>query len=137
MNRQFTLTRLVLAIISMALEQVGIWAVWQWLLPAFGIQLHVGVLIGVMVGWGIIGTCIFIFTTSILKKQKSVGQTSMVGATGKAAGNLAPGGMVKIHGELWSAISEEGDIIIGEDIVVTGEKGLKLLVRKNIAGARH
>jgi membrane-bound serine protease (ClpP class) len=135
MNKQFTLTRLVLAIISMALEQVGIWAVWQWLLPAFGIQLHVGVLIGVMVGWGIFGTWLFIFTSSILKKQKSVGQTSMVGATGKAAGKLAPEGMVKIHGELWRAVSEEGEINIGEDIVVTGEKGLKLIVHKTTADA--
>jgi membrane-bound ClpP family serine protease len=130
MNKSLTLTRLILAIISMALEQVAIWAVWQWLLPAFDINLHVGILIGVMVGWGIIGTWIFIFTTNVLKKQKVVGQTSMIGATGVAAGKLTPEGMVKIRGELWNAVSEEGDIIIGEDIVVTGEKGLKLLVRK-------
>jgi membrane-bound ClpP family serine protease len=130
MNKRFTLTRLVLAVISMALEQVAIWAVWQWLLPYFNINLHIGVLIGVMAGWGIIGTCIFIFTTSVLKKQKVIGQTSMVGTTGKAAGKLSPEGMVKIRGELWGAIAEEGEIIAGEGIVVTGEKGLKLLVRK-------
>ncbi len=54
----------------------------------------------------------------------------MVGAAGKAAGNLAPEGMVKIRGELWGAISEEDEIVAGESIIVTGEKGLKLLVRK-------
>ncbi len=132
MNKSFTLTRLIFAIISMALQQVAIWAVWQWLLPAFDIILHVGILVGVMVGWGIIGTCIFVFTSNILKKQKPVGQTSMIGATGVAASKLAPEGMVKIHGELWAAIAEKGEILTGEDIIVTDEKGLKLIVRKNV-----
>jgi membrane-bound ClpP family serine protease len=130
MNKRFTLTRLILAIISMALEQVAVFAVWRWLLPAFGIQLHVGIVIGVMVGWFVFGTWLFIFTTSVLKKKQHIGQTSMVGATGQAVGNLSPDGMVKIRGELWRAISEEGDILPDEDIIVTGEKGLKLLVRK-------
>lgn len=130
MDKKFTTTRLILAIISMALEQVAVWAVWQWLLPYFGINLHVGILIGVMVGWGIIGTWIFIFTTSILKKEKPIGQTSMVGATGTAVGTLKPAGMVKIHGELWEAVAEEGEISPDEEIVVVGEKGLKLVVRQ-------
>ncbi len=54
----------------------------------------------------------------------------MVGAIGQAASRLSPEGMVKIHGEVWGAISEVGEIIPEEDIIVTGEKGLKLLVRK-------
>jgi membrane-bound ClpP family serine protease len=130
MTKSFTLTRLILAIISMALEQAAIFAVWYWLLPAFGISLYVGVVIGVMAGWLLIGTWLFIFTTGILKKKQQIGQTSMVGAEGEAAGKLSPGGMVKIRGELWGAVSEEGDILPGEDIIVTGERGLKLLVRR-------
>jgi membrane-bound ClpP family serine protease len=130
MNKKLTLTRLVLAVISMALEQLAIWAVWQWLLPYFNINLPVGIIAGVMAVWGIIGTCIFIFTTSILKKEKPIGQTSMIGATGTAAGMLKPKGMVKIHGEIWGAVAEEGEINPDEDIVVVGEKGLKLIVRK-------
>jgi membrane-bound serine protease (ClpP class) len=54
----------------------------------------------------------------------------MVGMDGKAHGELAPDGMVKIKGELWSARSEEGNIRHGEKITVTGEDGLKLIVRK-------
>jgi membrane-bound ClpP family serine protease len=130
MNKRFTLTRLILAVSSTALEEVAIWAVWRWLLPNFNVNLPVGVLIGVMVGWGIFCVGLFVFTTYALKKQKPAGSSSMVGATGQAVGKLAPEGMVKIRGELWGAISEEGDIIDGADIVVTGEKGLKLLVRK-------
>lgn len=131
MHKRLTQTRLILAIFSMALEQVAVWAVWRWLLPEFGVNLHVGVLIGIMVGWGIIGALIFIFTTHALKKQVTAGLPSMVGMVGKAVSNLNPEGMVKIHGELWSAVSQEGNISTGEQIIVTGESGLKLLVRKN------
>ncbi len=130
MNKRFTLTRLILAISSTALEEAAIWAVWRFLLPEFNVNLDVGVLLGVMLGWGAFCVGLFIFTTFALKKQKPVGASSMVGAAGKAAGNLAPEGMVKIRGELWGAISEEDEIVAGESIIVTGEKGLKLLVRK-------
>jgi membrane-bound serine protease (ClpP class) len=132
MDKRFTITRLTLAILSMVLEQAAIFAVWFWLLPDFGINLHVGVVIGVMAAWLIFGTWLFIFTTGILKKKQQIGQTSMVGAKGQAAGRLSPDGMVKIHGELWGAISKEGEILPDEDIIVTGEKGLKLLVRKTV-----
>src|SRR4030042_550694 len=137
MFKRLTLARLVLAILSMALEQVAIWVICRWLLPEFDIQLHVGVLIGVMIAWGIFGTWLFIFTTYTLKKQATVGLPSMVGSTGKAAADLSPDGMVKIRGELWGALSEDGNISTGEGIIVTGENGLKLLVRKNIGSVKH
>ncbi|OGO19212.1 MAG: hypothetical protein A2Z15_03745 [Chloroflexi bacterium RBG_16_50_11] len=133
MNKQLSLTRLVLAVISTAAEEVAIWAIWRWMLPEFGIALHVGVLIGVMIAWGALSIWLFIFTSRALKKQATVGLPSMVGSTGKAAGNLAPEGMVKIRGELWGAVSEQGNIAAGEGILVVGENGLKLIVRK-IAG---
>jgi membrane-bound ClpP family serine protease len=130
MNKRLTLIRLVLAIISMALEQVAIWVIWRWLLPEFGVELSFSVLIGIMVAWAVFGTWLFIFTTGALKKQATVGFTSMVGAEGRADGKLTPKGMVRIRGELWGATSVEGNIDAGEDIVVVSEDGLKLLVRK-------
>lgn len=130
MNKKLTQTRLALAIISTALEEVAIWAIWRWLLPEFNVNLHVGVLIGIMVALGIFSASLFLFTTRTLKKQVTAGLPSMVGTVGKAVGNLTPQGMVKIHGELWGAVSEEGIIAAGEGIVVTGENGLKLIVRK-------
>jgi len=130
MNKNLTWTRLILAVISTSLEEVGLWAIWRWLLPEFGIILPVWVLITIMVAWAVFGTWLFIFTTWALKKQATAGLPSMVGTAGKASGALAPEGMVKIRGELWGAISEEGDIADGEKIIVTGEDGLKLMVRK-------
>ena len=121
---------MILAIISTSVEETGIWAIWRFLLPEYDINLPVGVLIGIMVAWAVFGTWLFIFTTNALKKQPPAGLPSMVGTVGKASGTLAPEGMVKIRGELWKAMSEEGDIADGEKIEVTGENGLKLVVRK-------
>jgi membrane-bound ClpP family serine protease len=119
-----------LAVISTALEEVAIWAIWTRLLPDFGIDLPVALLIAVMVAWAAFGTWLFIFTTNVLKKQVEVHLTSMVGATGTAAGALDPGGMVKIGGELWRATAAEGNIGSGEEIEVAGQDGLTLSVRR-------
>jgi len=130
MNKRLTLTRLALAIISMAFEQVAIWLIWRWVLPEFGVKLPVSVLIGVMAGWAVLGTWLFIITSRALKKQAPAGLPSMIGTVGKVTTRLAPEGMVKIKGELWGARSAEGDINTGEAIVVVGEERMKLLVRK-------
>jgi len=125
-----TTARLVLAIVSMALEQGAIYVIWRWLLPQFGINLPLSVLIGVMVAWAVFGIWLFLFTTHTLRRQVPVGLPSMVGTKGKVASKLVPEGLVRIKGELWVATSSEGNIDAGEGIVVVGEDGLKLLVRR-------
>jgi membrane-bound ClpP family serine protease len=130
MNKRLTSTRLALAIVSNVLELVAIWLIWRWVLPEFGVKIPVPALIGIMAGWAVIGTSIFIFTSRALQRQIPAGLPSMIGTTGKATTRLAPQGMVKIKGELWSARSTVGDIGVGEDILVTGEERMKLLVRK-------
>jgi membrane-bound serine protease (ClpP class) len=129
MNKRLTLARLVIAVITMAAEQAAIWVIWRFLLPEIGVELGVWVVAVVMAGWLVIGTWLFIFTTRTLRRQAMVGLPSMVGSRGKAAGRLAPDGIVKIKGELWSAVAEEGTIEPDESIIVTGEDGLKLKVR--------
>jgi membrane-bound ClpP family serine protease len=130
MRSRLTSTRLVLAIISTSLEETAIWVIWRWLLPEFGVNLPVGALVGIMIAWGIFSIWLFIFTTRVLKKQTQVGLPSLVGASGRAASRLSPEGMVRIRGELWGATSNEGDIETGEEVVVVGERGLKLLVKR-------
>ncbi len=130
MNSRLTRTRLILAVVSTSLEEVVIWVIWRWLLPEFGVNLPVGVLVGIMIAWAAFGTWLFIFTTRTLRRQPSVGLPSMVGAVGRVASRLAPEGMVRIKGELWKAACNEGDIESGEDVIVVSERGLKLVVRK-------
>jgi membrane-bound ClpP family serine protease len=133
MDRKLTVSRLLLAVLSTSLEEVAIYVIWRWLLPEFGIELPYQVLIGVMAAWAGFGVWLFIFTTRTLKKQTVVGLPSMVGTVGKVASRLAPEGQVRIKGELWGAVSDEGDIEAGERVIVIREDGLKLFVHKTNA----
>ncbi|OGO24230.1 MAG: hypothetical protein A2144_13625 [Chloroflexi bacterium RBG_16_50_9] len=125
-----TTARLILAVISTAVQEGAIFVIWRWLLPEFEIELPLAVLIAVMVVWAIFSVNIFIFTTRILKKQTVVGLPTMIGSRGKVVSSLSPDGLVRIRGELWGADSAEGRLNSGEEIEVVGEDGLKLLVRK-------
>ena len=125
-----TTARLILAIVSTVLEEVAIVVIWRWLLPEFGIELPLAVLIAVMVAWAVFGTALFVFTTRTLKKQAVVGLPTMIGSKGKVASSLAPEGLVRIKGELWGATSAEGNVDAGEQVEVVGEDGLKLVVRR-------
>ncbi len=125
-----TTARLVLAIVTTALEEIAIVVIWRWLFPEFGIELSLTVLIVVMVVWAAFGISLFVFTTRTLKRQTVVGLPTMVGSKGKVASPLSPEGMVRIRGELWGATSSEGNIGAGEPVEVVGEDGLKLVVRK-------
>lgn len=120
-----------MAVISTGLEEAVIWAIWRRVFPHFGVTLSVALMVVVMVVWAAFGTWLFIFTTNVLKRQVQVGLPSMVGAGGQAVGTLDPEGQVKIKGELWRAVSVWGKIEAGEEVVVVGQDGLKLSVRKH------
>ena len=125
-----TAARLVLAIVSTFLEEVALVVIWRWGLPQLGIHLPLSVLIGVMVAWAVFSIVNFLFVTQVLKKQIMVGLPTMVGSRGKVASPLAPAGLVSIKSELWGAESVEGDMDTGEEIMVVGQDGLKLVVRR-------
>ena len=59
-----------------------------------------------------------------------IGLQTMVGTKGKVASPLTPEGLVRIKGELWRAVSAEGNVNTGEQVEVVEEDGLKLIVRK-------
>jgi membrane-bound serine protease (ClpP class) len=64
------------------------------------------------------------------KRKPTTGQEGIVGESGTAFTTLNPNGKVKVHGEIWTAESEEGIINKGENVSVTSIKGLKLKVKK-------
>src|SRR3989304_1473176 len=97
--------RLILAALSTIVEEAAIFVVWRWGLPELGVYWPRPALFGVMGGWLAVSAAIFMFTTYLLRRQLAVAGPTMVGTRGKAAGLLAPEGMVRIRGELWSATS--------------------------------
>ena len=125
-----TTARLILAIVSTLAVEAALFTIWRWVLPEWGIEIPQAVLIGVMVAWAVFAVLDFWFVTLILRKQTVVGLPTMVGSRGKVASPLAPEGQVIIKGELWGAESIGRNMDIGEGIMVVGQDGLKLIVRK-------
>ncbi|MCX7707416.1 MAG: nodulation protein NfeD [Anaerolineae bacterium] len=64
------------------------------------------------------------------RRQPTTGMEGMQGQIGEVRRDLAPEGMVMVSGELWRAVSESGTIPVGEKVVVTGQEGFLLRVKK-------
>jgi membrane-bound serine protease (ClpP class) len=121
--------RLILAIVSTAATEAGLYAIWRWVLPDFDIKIPAVVLIVVMVGWAVFAVFDFRFVTQTLKKQALIGLPTMIGTRGRVARPLSPQGQIIIQGEIWSAEAIDGNIDSGE-VAVVGQDGLKLIVRR-------
>ena len=86
---------------------------------------------------GIVATCIgalaaFVVTRilSVHKRQPSSGWEVLVGKTAVVKVALAPEGTVLYKGERWTAVSEEGRVKPGENVVINRVDSLKLYVTK-------
>ncbi len=86
---------------------------------------------------GIVATCIgalaaFVVTRvlSVHRRQPSTGWEELVGKTVVVKVALAPEGTVLYKGERWTAVSEEGRVKPGENVVIKRVDRLKLYVTK-------
>jgi len=122
--------RLIVAIVTTIIEEAALAAIVLWGLPALGIDLHIGVLIALMAALAAFATFTYLMGSRALRQKPLVGLPGMVGARGRAVSSLAPKGTVRIKGELWDSIAEGGEIDIGADVIVVGQEGLKLIVRR-------
>jgi membrane-bound ClpP family serine protease len=122
--------RLIVAVITNLLDEAIIIGLILWGLPRLGIRIPVYVLVLVSVAFLIYAVGFYTVGSKILRKKPLPGFSSMIDTEGRAATVLSPKGLVIIEGELWEARSESGIIEKGEDVVVTGQLGLKLVVRR-------
>jgi len=75
-------------------------------------------------------TVTFRLAYKALKRRPVTGSEGLIGLEGRAIEDITKeGGMVSLHGELWSAVSDE-EIEKGKGIVVVAVSGLKLRVKK-------
>ena len=132
-----TTARLILAIVSTSVVEGALFVIWRWVLPEFEIEIPFWVLIAVMAAYAIFAVVDFWFVTQILKRQALVGLPTMIGSRGKVASPLAPNGQVIIKGELWGAESMDRNMDIGQKVIVVGQDGLKLVVRKANSGLKR
>ncbi len=123
--------RLIWAIVSTLLEEAAMAAIVLWGLPYSGIHnFPVAGLIAVMVAWGAYSVITYRRGSRALRRKPLDGLPDMVGSQAEVVSPLAPEGLVRIKGELWQAESASGRMDTGEEVMVVGQDGLKLIVRK-------
>ena len=123
--------RLIIAIISSALEETAIVVIVLLGLPRLDVHMPLPVLIALMVAWATFSVFTYQKGSQALRRKPMLSLPDMVGSTGTVVSRLAPDGMVKIKGELWEATSVDMTIDAGEEVIVVGQDGLKLVVRKS------
>ncbi len=64
------------------------------------------------------------------RREISAGKEELIGKSAEVMVALKPKGVVFIQGERWTAVSEQGRVQPGEEVIVTKVDGLKLWVTK-------
>jgi len=124
--------RLIFAIFSILLEEAALVVIVLWGLPELGIHnFPLAGLIALMAAWGAYSVISYRIGSRALRKKVVAGLPDMVGTKGKVVSPLAPKGVVRIKGELWGATSSGANIDAGEEVVVVGQDGLRLVVDKH------
>lgn len=123
-------SRLIIAIVSTASEEVAVLLIGLWLLPRLGVRIPIWLLGLAMIVW--LGWSVFTYQkgSRALRRKPLRGLIDMRGMNGIVVRSLSPNGMIKIGGELWSAQSVAGRIEVGKNVAVVSQEGLKLLVRE-------
>jgi membrane-bound serine protease (ClpP class) len=89
--------------------------------------------IPLVVGTALLLSTGFVFlisrTQAARRQPVATGVTALIGRHGEVRETLDPAGLVFVHGELWSAVSDGEPIAAGEDIVVERLDGLTLHVQ--------
>ncbi len=70
------------------------------------------------------------------RQQALAGREELVGKTAEVKTVMEPKGIVFIQGERWAAISEEGRVEPGEEVLITKVDGLKLWVTNKNKGGK-
>jgi len=123
--------RLIVAIITTILEEAAIVVIVRWALPTIDIHIPLPGLIALMVAWAAWSVFMYQIGSRALRKKSVISLPDMLGSKGEIVNPLVPEGMVRIKGELWVAESASGKMESGTKIIVIGQEGLKLVVRKS------
>ncbi|WP_232461734.1 NfeD family protein [Thermococcus pacificus] len=120
-----------ITLLALAADEIAVGLFLLIVLPRFGVEVPlwaVAVIIGILLVKD------FLIAPFVLRGGLSVrpqtGPESLIGKTAVVVEDLAPEGLVKIDGELWSAECIKGTAKRGEKVVIVGVKGTRVLVER-------
>lgn len=102
-----------------------------WALADFEVDLTAGIVVGVLLGVAVCLVFGYYIAISMGKREQVGGREGMIGLRGRVVERLNPQGLVKIRGELWTALSQDGDMEKGQEVEVVDMRGLTVVVKKS------
>jgi membrane-bound ClpP family serine protease len=124
-------SRLIFAILATLGEEIALALFVLLGLPRLGVTVPLGGLIAMMAGLATYGVFSYRLGSRALRKKPLAGFTDMVGSNGTVIEPLVPRGIIRIGSELWEAESTDRELATGEKVIVIGQQGLRLMVRKS------
>ena len=115
-------------LISTIVKEVVLIAVVLWVLPDHGIYIPAWGLVVLVLAVAAYSYITYRLVKPSLVKEPIVTPKAIIGTEGKAITPLAPVGYIRVQGELWQASSTTCKLEAGNDVVVIGMEGLRLLV---------
>ena len=118
------------AVLSWVLEEIALVAVVLWLLPSlFNINIPLWGLAILMVALAAYSGVMYRVGRQTFFIKPKVAAENIIGSEGVVTRPVAPEGYVKVQGVLWKATCNEIELEMGDEVVVVGIEGLKLIVR--------
>ncbi len=119
-------TRLILTIIVSLIDEAIIILIIFFVLSLFDIKMPLWLIITLVL---VLSALTFVVYRALSKKPL-LGFESMIGKSGITVSPIARKGTIKIGNELWQSETDQEDIEAGVEVIVTGQTGLKLNIRK-------
>ena len=120
--------RLILTILVSLIDEAIIILVIFFVLSLFGIEMPLWLIITLV----LVLSALTLVVYRALSKKPLLGFESMIGKSGMTVSPIARKGTIKIGNELWSSETDYEYIEAGVEVIVTGQTGLKLNIRKKI-----
>jgi membrane protein implicated in regulation of membrane protease activity len=118
------------AVLSWMLEEIALVAIVLWLLPnLFNINIPLWCLAILMVALAVYSGVMYRVGRQTFFIRPKVAAENIIGSEGVVTRPVAPEGYVKVQGVLWKATCNEIELEIGDEVVVVGMEGLRLIVR--------
>jgi membrane-bound ClpP family serine protease len=122
--------RLIIAIVTSLLVEALIIFVILWGLPKLGVNIPFYVTILICGGFIVYAVLVYKMGSRALFKRPVQGFTDQIGMEGSVVASLNPKGTIIILGELWQAMAEAEEIVVGSKVIVVNQKGFILIVRQ-------
>lgn len=128
MNTRPPLWYTIQAIVGALLEQALLVALVVWLLPKFGIELPLWLVAILMIALAVHSYIMYHVGRPTFSLKPKVAFENIIGAEGRVVRWQGADGYVKVQGVLWKARCDRCELNCGEEVVVVGIEGLKLVV---------